>query len=363
MAVYGTDKHVDADFCDMEVSHDTHATGDIVVWHQLVARHTWSSPPARYNESSMVRLLEKEGIGRPSTYASIMTKLFEKQYVTKKDIPGKDCLAEHYVRKPHGTKKSGPGQVQKQKTTVTVGKENNKIIPTQIGIQIDAFLVDHFAYIVDKTFTAHMEEDLDKIAQAEKDKLQMLKTFWCTLEKDIRRTTQELKTVPKIKCEQEKNIIHDEEKGVKYTVREAKYGPVIAYELSNPATKKEAKYVPLKGYLATTKKDLFHDIHLDDIRFLQSFPYKIGMLNDGQEVWMAYGPYGFYVRIIPMDTPDKPIFVSLPQKTVQVYLNTKQIDLEDIRQALEHKLRSDKPEKMTAYPKKKYWGRKKNKNA
>ena len=354
MIVYGVEKHTDAEFHDMEDAQDNK-----VLWHQLAARHTWSSPPARYNESSMVRLLEKEGIGRPSTYASIMTKLFEKQYVTKKDIPGKDCLAEHYVRKPLRSKKSGL-DIQKQSTTVTVGKENNKVVPTPIGIQIDAFLSEHFAYIVDKAFTANMEGDLDKIAQAQKDKLDMLKRFWDKLEKDIQQTTQELKTTPKIKCEQEKNVIRDEETGVNYTIREAKYGPVIAYELSNPSTKKkEAKYIPLKGYLATTKKDLFKDISLDDIQFLQSFPHKIGMLEDGQEALMAYGPYGFYARIISADTPDKPIFVSLPPKTVQVYLDTKHIELEDISQALQYKLRPDKPKRSASYPKKRYWGRKK----
>jgi DNA topoisomerase-1 len=245
---------------------------------ELTAKNTWNSPPARYNESSIIKVLESEGIGRPSTYAGIMTKLFDKQYIIKTDVKGIEKPITSYVFS--GT----TGKLKEDVGSVTIGMERSKLVPTDIGKEIDTFLDEHFSYIIDKQFTASMEADLDRIAEGEKKKLDILQNFWKVFGKDLAKF--EGVKQPKTVLTSESNTIDVD--GTSYIVRLAKYGPVI--ETKGEDGKKI--FINLKPYLKMMRKEM-SDVDAADIKLLTSFPKSLGMINR-KEFIFVYGPYGFY---------------------------------------------------------------------
>lgn len=280
---------------------------------QIMAKNTWASPPSRFNESSIIRLLEKEGIGRPSTYAGIMNKLFEKSYIIKSDVQGRELDAVHLVYQK--------GAIKEEKQKVTIGQEKNKLVPTNIGKQVDAFLSASFAYIVDKTFTANMEADLDRIAEGSKSKVEMLQSFWKQFSKDVGVVADKTSKTKKTELKTESKTIRFE--GMDYIIRLAKYGPVIEYSENG-----EKRYINLKPFLKLVRKELL-DITEDDVDILTRTPIYLGLV-DGKKVYLAYGPYGFYAKMENMN-------VKLPQWTIKKFLETKELSMKDVQSAIEYK--------------------------
>lgn len=247
--------------------------------NSILARNTWTSPPARYNEASIIKVLEAESIGRPSTFTTILTKLFEKHYVIKSDVRGVDKNVCHLLYQP-----SKP--ISEQKEMITVGHERNKLIPSDVGIEIDKFMENNFDYIIDKNFTATMEDDLDKIANGDVSKSDVLKSFWKTFGHDVEKI-ESVKKAEKIKIENQ-NIVYNIN-GVEYTIRLTKYGPAIQYTINN-----DTKYIDLKNYLKYLNKS-YTNTSVDDVKFLTSLPQKFASVN-GKDVLLACGPYGLYFK-------------------------------------------------------------------
>ena len=242
--------------------------------HELFCKNTWSSPPQRYNDSTLVKLLEHEGLGRPSTYSSIISKLIDRQYVIKSNVNGTKQETVHIKYDPKRTK------MTQQKDTIEIGAEKNKLVPTVIGNEIDSFLENSFPYIVDKNFTAVMENDLDSIAEGHKEKLEVLNTFWGKFNQDL---SIKLATKNKTILKTEQNAIDVD--GKSYIIRIAKYGPVIQFDKN---------YINLKSYLTLTKKE-YMDIGENDIRFLISLPRQM-IKYKGHPVLLTSGPYGLYLK-------------------------------------------------------------------
>jgi len=248
---------------------------------ELRSKNTYSSPPSRFNDSSLVKAMEQAGIGRPSTYSATIDKLYEKNYVLKSDIKGEEKKTIDIVFTPKNK------SIKMVEGVVDLGADKGKIKPTDIGIQIDSYLEDHFAYITDKTFTSTMEAELDKISEGKKDRLEVLNSFWKRFSKDLKE---------QLSKKEDKKVITTESKMIKldngreYAVRIAKYGPVIQYQDANDA---KTKYIPLKGYLSMTKKE-YTDIDETDIKLLASLPKVIGKFQD-QPIALNIGPYGLYL--------------------------------------------------------------------
>lgn len=136
--------------------------GNKVNWKSLEAAPVTSKAPPRYNEATLVRELEKKGIGRPSTYASLVGTLLEKKYADKRDTPAQAMTAVTYLL-------SALGQWPPNETKVTkqVGAEKDKMIPTPLGTSLLGFCTKEFPNLFEYGFTAQMETRLDKIAQGE----------------------------------------------------------------------------------------------------------------------------------------------------------------------------------------------------
>jgi len=281
----------------------------------VCAKNTWTSPPSRYNESSLIKCLESEGIGRPATFASILAKLYEKQYVIKSDTAGNEMKVVHMTIVP-GTLSS----YKELNDKIVVGAEKSRMIPTEIGKKILSYLAESFDYIIDKQFTAHMEADLDKIAEKQKTRIEVLKAFWKTFGMDVAKQSSTINKTPKetLKTDSKEIVIE----GKVYQVRLARYGPVI---------QNEKEYINLKPYLKYERKE-YMDIDENDVKLLTSFPMKLESIN-GQQTLLVYGPYGYYIK---WGTTN----VSMTNKMITNFVKTKNIDVEDIKSSIEYALKS-----------------------
>lgn len=243
----------------------------------ILAKNTWSNPPARYNDSSIIKVLEAEGIGRPSTYAAILTKLMEKNYVIKTDVAG---IAKPTVSYLYAGKK-----ITQEKGEVVIGSEKTRLVPTNIGKEIDTYLSDRFPYIVDKRFTSSMEGDLDQIAVGDKTKDSVLNMFWTTFGKDVKAETSIKQTKQKIEAASNSFKID----GKQVNVRIARYGPVVEI-----IEETEKSFIALKNYLKYVRKD-YLDIDETDVKFLMRFPISVKGTND-EKATLEMGPYGLYIK-------------------------------------------------------------------
>jgi DNA topoisomerase-1 len=118
----------------------------------------YEKPPLRYNQAGLIKYLEKSGIGRPSTYASIMDKIITRGYVCEGNVDGIEKESNTY------TLSGKTFRISNKVKKIFIGKESKKIIPTQLGISVNNFMVEHFDKIMDIKYTSNMEDNLDKVA-------------------------------------------------------------------------------------------------------------------------------------------------------------------------------------------------------
>lgn len=212
----------------------------------------WSSPPTRYNESSVVNMLEKNGIGRPSTYASILAKLFDKQYVDKRDVDGIVKKSVHLVL---DIKAKTITHLPEEKV---VGAERSRIVPTKVGHTVNDFVSRTFPQIVNVQFTAKMEDSLDQIASNAVKYKDFLRSFYVPFKRDFDNILGAVDVTAKESLKS-KGVVHIH-KGKEYLVRQARYGPVIEYIDDAGKT----KFIGLKHHLKYTKKKL-DDVDISDV--------------------------------------------------------------------------------------------------
>jgi DNA topoisomerase I len=279
LLVYGTTAAKDAQKRIQKMLQDVQNTSKINC-KEIRAKNTWTSPPPRFSEATLIKLLEKEGIGRPSTYVGILGKLLEKQYVMKQNVQGREVETTDFLW-------SSKGGIKEEHNKTMTYSEVGKLVPTPTGLYIDTFLRHAFPDIVDSAFTTTMEEQLDSVADGDMEEREVLNRFWTKLSASLGPFEEKTKggksgsQIPtkKIQLEQSKNeIIVD---GKAYIVRMAKYGPVI---------QSDDKYWGLKHFLKYAKK-AYTDITEADIRFVAGFPYALPMQAE-----LMMGPYGVYVK-------------------------------------------------------------------
>jgi DNA topoisomerase-1 len=183
-----------------------------------------SSPPSRYGEASLVKDLEKLEIGRPSTYAALITKIKDRKYIEEKDHDGKT-----YDQK---TIKLDLTEIVKP---TVLGKEKKRLTPTELGLNITKILIEMFPQFMDIHFTAQTEKVLDEIAGGKKKKLQVLTDYWNILKAN-------LETVSAFVISKPTSIELGDYKNGKLLIVTTKYGDAIKYETKN---KKDHKYVSI----------------------------------------------------------------------------------------------------------------------
>lgn len=158
--------------------------GDVIQWKTMHAESKETKAQGRYTEATLVRELEKHGIGRPSTFASLLSAIQDKNYVEIKDIPAREISITEYML----TVNQWPAN--EKATKKKVGAEKNKLVPTELGQSVLTFLLQHFTDLFDYDMTSHMEKRLDRIAEGVEPWKQILHDIWQSYQERYRTLLQ-----------------------------------------------------------------------------------------------------------------------------------------------------------------------------
>ncbi|MDR3298225.1 MAG: type I DNA topoisomerase [Candidatus Nomurabacteria bacterium] len=254
-------------------------SGDELQAREVVARQNFAKPPARYTEGSLVKKLEELGIGRPSTYASIMTALQMRGYVVKGESEGETRDAIELKLTRDAVKR---GVVQEK-----YGADKGKLLPTPIGELIAGFLVDHFKNIVDYKFTAHIEKDLDLVAEAKLERVKMLRDFYGPF-------SQEVSVSEGAERYNNARVLgHEPETGKTIYAKIGKNGGFIQVGDNEKETGEKPRFAPLpkrKSVKTVTLEQALKQLELPQL------PRGLGQAADGTEIIAAAGPFGPYLK-------------------------------------------------------------------
>ena len=246
---------------------------------ELTARQTFAKPSARYTEGSLVKKLEELGIGRPSTYASIMTAIQARGYVVKGESEGEEREVVEL--------KATEGNVVRNIVKEKFGANKGKLIPTPIGELVSGFLTDNFKNIVDYKFTANIEKDLDLVADAKLERVKMLKDFYGP----FRDTVLIANGVERYN--NARLLGHDPETGKPIYAKVGKNGGFIQLGDNEKEAGEKPRFAPLP------KRKSVKTVNLEQALkqlALPALPRELGKAPDGAELIAANGPFGPYLK-------------------------------------------------------------------
>ena len=253
--------------------------GDLLTAEEILARETFSNPPARFTEGSLVKKLEELGIGRPSTYASILTAIQSRGYVVKGEGEGRERKVRVLSLKN--------GEIAVEKDSEKSGSTKGKLLPTPIGELVSGFLTDNFANIVDYSFTASIEEDLDKIAEQKLDRVTMLRDFYAPFKKTV-EASEDIARYNNARL-----LGTDPETGFPIYAKIGKNGGFIQLGEVEKVAGVKPRFAPLPKR-KTVKTVTFEDA-LKQLA-LPALPRNLGRADDGAEIIAASGPFGPYLK-------------------------------------------------------------------
>jgi DNA topoisomerase-1 len=265
MAVY----HEDVD--DAKADESDHVLpamndGDVVTLLNVHGDQHFTEPPPRFSEASLVKALEEHGIGRPSTYATIISTLKDREYTDM---------------------------------------DNRRFIPTDIGKIVNSFLSKHFHKYVEYGFTASLEDELDAVSRGEEDWTEPLKKFWKPF---VTLVDHVEKNVSREEVAQARELGKHPESGKPVTVRMGRYGPFVQI-----GTKDDEEKPKFAGLRPGQKMDT---IKLPEALELFKLPRKLGEMPDGHAIVAKIGPFGPYLQFatkgfVSLKPPDDPYTIEL----------------------------------------------------
>jgi len=240
--------------------------GDVISLDVLRPEQHFTEPPPRFTEASLVKTLEEYGIGRPSTYASIIVTLKNREYV---EIDSK------------------------------------RFFPTDIGRIVNGFLTDHFSQYVDYDFTAKLEDDLDEVSLGNRDWVPLLDNFWKPFKK---LCDEKEESVTREQVAQARELGTDPKSGKPMTVRMGRYGPFV--QIGTKDDEEKPKFAGLRP------GQKMNEVTMEEALELFKLPRKLGETADGLAVSASIGRFGPYVRYgdkyVSMKEDD-PYTVELPR--------------------------------------------------
>ena len=240
------DRSDDAQDDDSERILPPLSEGDSVVLNEIKADQHFTEPPPRYTEASIVKSLEEHGIGRPSTYASIIYTLKQREYVEM---------------------------------------DKKRFVPTDVGRIVNKFLTAHFTDYVDYAFTAKLEDELDAISRGEKEWKPVMEQFWspfCSTLKDKEENVSRDEAI------QSRELGTDPKSGSPVSVRMGRYGPYVQI-----GTKEDEEKPRFAGLRPGQRMD---SITFDEAMELFKLPRDLGFTDEGEEVAANIGRFGPYIR-------------------------------------------------------------------
>ncbi len=246
--------------------------GQILNYEQIDGLEIYTKPAARYNEASLVKRLEELGIGRPSTYASILSTIQKREYVEKKDLPAKSRKVKNLSLK---NDKLSTSELDEK-----FGAEKAKMIPTEIGIVVCDYLTDNFPDIMDYKFTAGVENQLDEISEGNKEWKVMLKDFYSPFDKKVKTALGETGT------SSERLIGVDKTTKKNVYSRFGRFGPMVQLGEKGDEDLK---------YASIPKDKEVGSITLEEALELLKWPRNLGE-HKSKPVQVAIGKFGPYIK-------------------------------------------------------------------
>ena len=275
----------------------------------ITATQRFSRAPYRYTEASLVKKLEELGIGRPSTYAPTISTIQNRDYVEKGSNEG--------VERDYTQLTLENGKVSDKSLTEKVNSDKGKLVPTDIGMIVTDFLVNHFGGILDYNFTAKVEADFDEIAEGKEDWTKMMKNFY----KDFHPTVEDVQENAERESG-ERVLGKDPETGKQVSVRLGKFGPMVQIGTVDDEEKPQFASLSPDQQLTT--------ITYEEAMDLFKLPKELGEY-EGEKVEVNNGRYGPYVKF-------GKTYVSLPAGT-----NPTDVTFAEAKELIKEKQRADAP--------------------
>jgi DNA topoisomerase-1 len=244
---------------------------------QATARQVFARPPARYTEGSLVKKLEELGIGRPSTYATIIGTVQARGYAERGESEGEPReVIELSLQN---------GVIDRSLQTENTGANKGKLVPTSIGRIMSDFLTKHFEKVVDYGFTAHVEEDFDLIAENKLDRNKMLKDFYTPFHELIEKSVD----IDRSSVSQAREIGVDPKSGDKIYARFGRFGPML--QIGESSDEEKPRFAPMpKGFKLET-------VTLEAALEMFKLPRLVGQTKDGKDIKANIGRFGPYVQV------------------------------------------------------------------
>lgn len=259
--------------------------GEALQRREVVAQQRFSQQPARYTEASLVHKMEELGIGRPSTYAPTISTIQNREYVVKGDAEGTPRSYDQLTLQSD--------TISETTQSENVGSNRGKLVPTDIGLVVNDFLMEYFPEIMDYNFTANVEKQFDEVAEGKENWTEMISNFYQDFEPQVERTLNE-KTEHRVG---ERELGVDPKSGKPVSVKIGRFGPVV--QMGTPSDDEKPQFANL------TKGQSIETITLEEALELFKLPRTLGEL-EGQVVKANVGRFGPYVQI-------GKLFVSIPK--------------------------------------------------
>ena len=241
--------------------------GEQVPLKDILADQHFTEPPPRYSEASLVKTLEEYGIGRPSTYASIIQVLQNREYVLL---------------------------------------DNRRFRPTDVGRAVSKFLTQHFTQYVDYDFTAKLEDELDAVSRGEEAWVPLMKRFWEPFKQQVEEKTE---SVDRSEATGARELGTDPKSGKPISVRLGRYGPYA--QIGDKDTDEKLQFASLRPGQS------MHTITLEEALELFKLPRKLGQAENGDEVSVGVGRFGPFVKqgstYASLKPEDDPYTIELPR--------------------------------------------------
>lgn len=282
--------------------------GEKLDYDSISAAETFSKPPARYSEASLVRKLEELGIGRPSTYAPTISTIQTRGYVEKSDVEGRQ-------RKRRVITLAGK-ELTAQVEEETFGADRSKLLPTAVAEITTDFLVKHFGTILDYDFTAHVEDDFDTIAAGKQQWNKMIADFY----KHFHPLVKQSESVSREETTKTRQLGKDPKSGKPIMARFGRFGPML--QRGETESEEKPDFAPLP------KGVELEDVNLEQALEMFKLPRTVGKTEKGEEIKSNIGRFGPYIQV-------GKLYVSLKE------LDPMKITEEEARELYKEKLKQE----------------------
>ena len=282
---------------------------ELLTNNNIVATERFSRPPYRFTEASLVKKLEELGIGRPSTYAPTISTIQNRNYVEKGSVEG--------LQRAFSVLKLESADLKETLYTEKFGSDKGKLVPTDIGMIVTDFLVNHFEAILDYNFTAKVEADFDSIATGKADWTEMMKRFYGNFHPQVENVRQNAN-----RESGERILGKDPDTGRQISVRLGKFGPMAQIGTIDDEEKQIFASVPPNLQLSS--------ITFEQVLDLFKLPKDLGVY-EAEDVVVNNGRFGPYVK-------HGKKFISLPKG-----LDPLRVEMKEAIEIIKQKAKADAP--------------------